>query len=49
MDNNTWDLSVKNPHKKGDNALRDPQEIIKEINLLDIETSKILDSLRGKV
>lgn len=42
-----WDLSVKNPNKVEEAALRDPQEILSEIAALDAETTEILDGIRG--
>ena len=34
---NSYDLSVKNPNKKEESALRDPQTILKEMRALDEE------------
>lgn len=45
----TFDLSVKNPHKKDEAALRSPAEILDEIKLLDEEAAKILKTIRGLV
>jgi len=42
----TYDLSVKNPNKKEEAALRDPQEILKEIATLDKESADILKSIK---
>jgi type I restriction enzyme M protein len=42
---NTFALSVKNPNKKDETALRSPQEILEEMKLLDEETSEIFKSL----
>lgn len=42
-----YDLSVKNPNKKEENNLRDPQEILDEIASLDSEVARILDDIRG--
>ena len=42
----TFDLSVKNPNKKEETALRDPQVILDEINRLDEESAEILDTIR---
>jgi type I restriction enzyme M protein len=47
VDDTTWDLSVKNPNKGEEAALRDPQEILAEIAALDAETAEILDGIRG--
>lgn len=46
IDQTTWDLSVTNPNKKGETALRDPQEILNEIKRLDQETADVLDSIK---
>ncbi len=43
----TFDLSVKNPKKAEEAALRDPQDIIAEIAALDLETAGILEEIRG--
>lgn len=45
VDQKTFDLSVKNPNKDGEVALRDPKEIIKEIVSLDKDTSKIINEI----
>jgi type I restriction enzyme M protein len=42
IDSITYDLSAKNPNRKEEEALREPQQILKEIQALDIENSKIL-------
>ena len=49
VDTATWDLSVKNPNKKKEAALRSPQEILDEIKRLDEESAKILKTIRGLV
>ncbi len=41
------DLSVKNPNKAEDAPLRRPEEIIEEMTLLDEESAKILEGIRG--
>ena len=41
----TFDLSAKNPNKKEEAALRQPQEILAEIKALDDESAKILNSI----
>jgi type I restriction enzyme M protein len=41
----TYDLSVKNPNKKEEAALRQPQEILEEMKVLDEETAEILNSI----
>lgn len=47
VDISTWDLSVKNPHRKEDNTLRDPKMILEEINWLDAESRDLLKSIQG--
>jgi type I restriction enzyme M protein len=49
IDLETYDLSVKNPHKKDEGALRSPKEIIKEMKALDKESAEILDSIAGLI
>lgn len=44
-DQTTFDLSVKNPNKKEEAALRKPQDILEEIKKLDKESSEILNSI----
>lgn len=41
----TYDLSVKNPNKKEEAALRQPQAILEEMKALDEETAEILNSI----
>ena len=43
----TLDLSVKNPNKAEQSALRDPQKIIEEMAALDVESAEILDTFEG--
>ena len=45
IDNTTYDLSVKNPHKGEEAALREPQEILEEMKALDRETAVILNGI----
>jgi type I restriction enzyme M protein len=40
-----YDLSVKNPNKKEETALREPQQILDEMRALDEQTSDILNSI----
>ena len=49
VDKSTYDLSVKNPHKKDEAALRDPKEILDEMKELDRESADILKALRALV
>ena len=41
----TYDLSVKNPNKKEEAALRPPQAILEEMKGLDEESAEILNSI----
>lgn len=41
----TLDLSVKNPNQNGENKVRDPKEILVEINRLDDESAKLLKGI----
>ncbi len=45
IDQNTFDLSAKNPNKKEEAALRQPKEILKEMKALDKESEAILNSI----
>jgi type I restriction enzyme M protein len=47
IDAATWDLSVRNPNKAEETALRDPLEIMDEIAALDAESADILAGIRG--
>ncbi|MBS0017366.1 MAG: SAM-dependent DNA methyltransferase [Arthrospira sp. SH-MAG29] len=47
IDWETCDLSVKNPNKAEETALRDPQEILDEIAALDAESGEILAGIGG--
>ncbi|MCU7872972.1 MAG: type I restriction-modification system subunit M [Candidatus Thiodiazotropha sp. (ex Lucinoma borealis)] len=46
IDQNTWDLSVKNPNKNDEVILREPPVIIKEIMALDKESEAILSGIQ---
>lgn len=46
IDQKTFDLSVKNPNKNDDVAVRDPKEIIKEIEELNKESQKLLEEIK---
>lgn len=46
IDATTYDLSVKNPNKKEEVALREPSEILDEIASLDEETKDILKEIK---
>lgn len=45
IDQNTFDLSVKNPHKKEEKVFREPADILKEMKDLDTEGAKIISSI----
>ena len=45
LDTNTYDLSVKNPNKKEETALRQPKDILAEMKALDEESESILQSI----
>ncbi len=47
IDQTSFDLSVKNPNKAEEAALRDPEDIIAEMAALDIESAGILEEIRG--
>lgn len=49
VDKNSYDLSVKNPNKKEDAALREPEEILNEMKALDKESAKILKEISGLI
>ena len=49
VDATTCDLSVKNPNKKEEVALRDPKVILDEIQALDEQSAEILNAIRGLV
>jgi len=43
------DLSAKNPNKKDETSLREPQEIMTEMEKLDKESSNIMNSIRDLI
>ncbi|MDB9445209.1 class I SAM-dependent DNA methyltransferase [Anabaena sp. CS-542/02] len=45
IDQETFDLSVKNPNKGEEVRLREPQDILEEIAVLDQESAEILESI----
>lgn len=47
INTDTYDLSVKNPNKKEEAPLREPQEILEEISELDKESAEILKGIKG--
>jgi len=49
VDQTSFDLSVKNPNNNDEVVLREPEEILDEIERLDGEASEILETIRGLV
>ena len=49
VDEDTCDLSVKNPNTPEEAPLRKPEEILDEMEMLDVETQKILAVVRGLI
>jgi type I restriction enzyme M protein len=49
IDQSTFDLSAKNPNKKEETALRQPQEILTQMRELDAETEEILESIANLI
>ena len=47
LDRISFDLSVKNPLKADEAILRDPQDIIAEMAMLDAESAELLETIRG--
>lgn len=47
IDEKTFDLSVKNPNKKEETVLREPKEILKEIERLNKENERVLKGIKG--
>ena len=47
VDEETYDLSVKNPNAPEAEALRPPEEIIADMLARDAETADILENIRG--
>ena len=45
----TYDLSVKNPNLPQEAPLRDPKEILAEMESLDSETNSILKSIKDLI
>jgi type I restriction enzyme M protein len=45
IDKTTYDLSAKNPNKKEEIALRQPNEIVEEMQRLDEESAEVLKSI----
>ncbi len=49
VDQNGFDLSVKNPNTPEEAPLREPMEILEEIASLDVESAKVLEEIRRMV
>jgi len=49
VDKTSFDLSVKNPNRNDEVVLREPEEILDEIQALDEEAAGILETIRGLV
>ena len=49
VDQESFDLSVKNPNEKEEKQLREPQEILDELEALNKETAEILSMLRNLI
>ena len=47
IDEDSFDLSVKNPNAPEEAPLREPKDIIGEMVTLDAESAEILDGIRG--
>jgi type I restriction enzyme M protein len=45
----TFDLSVKNPNKKEETALRQPEAILAEMKSLDEESAVIMENIKGLI
>ena len=45
IDQETFDLSVKNPNRGDEIALRSPKEIVEEMKKLDKDSEKIINSI----
>src|SRR5690606_20723476 len=49
IDENTFDLSVKNPNTPEETPLRTPEVILAEMEALDTETNTILQSIKEMI
>ena len=49
VDQNTFDLSVKNPNKGGEVALRSPKEVLAEMKKLDKESEELVKSILNDI
>ena len=46
IDKTTFDLSVKNPNKSGEVALREPKDILEEMSEIDKNSEEILKEIK---
>ena len=46
INEDTFDLSIKNPNLPEEAPLRDPKEILKDMEILDSQTNVILKSIK---
>jgi len=49
VDKTTFDLSVKNPHKKDESVLRQPKEILESMKKLDKKSEEILKNILEQI
>jgi len=49
IDQQSFDLSVKNPNRQDETVLREPEEILAEMEALDAEAAEVLETIRGLV
>ena len=49
IDAETFDLSVKNPNRQDETVLREPEDILEEMESLDAEAAEVLETIRGLV
>lgn len=49
VDQETFNLSVKNPNKRDETILREPKEILEEMKDIDRESNKILEDIYFKI
>ena len=47
VDQEAFDLSVKNPNAPEEDPIRSPEEILDEIEALDAEAARVLAGIRG--
>jgi len=49
IDQESFDLSVKNPIRQDETILREPAEILAEMQTLDAAAAEVLETIRGLV